>query len=89
MVAAGVIGMLSWTNRWFDPGTSAFTAAEIARTYADTLVLGLAAGWTQHTGVRGPGRGPWTPVLGWTDLVPRPGPEPRAGVRRTAVVTTA
>jgi hypothetical protein len=36
--------MVSWTNRWFDPGTSSFTAAEIARTYADTLVLGLSAG---------------------------------------------
>ncbi|KQS60887.1 hypothetical protein ASG36_08585 [Geodermatophilus sp. Leaf369] len=44
VVAAGVIGMVSWTNRWFDPGTSTFTAAEIARTYADTLVLGLSAG---------------------------------------------
>jgi len=44
VVAAGVIGMVSWTYRWFDPTTSSSTAAEIARTYADTLVLGLAAG---------------------------------------------
>jgi len=44
MVAAGVIGMVSWTYRWFDPTTSPRSAGDIARTYADVLVLGLQQG---------------------------------------------
>ncbi len=43
VVAAGVIGMVSWSNRWFDPTTSTLGAGEIARTYADMLVLGLSS----------------------------------------------
>ena len=42
VVAYGVIGMVAWTNRWFDPTTSAADAATIGTTYADLVLDGLA-----------------------------------------------
>jgi TetR/AcrR family transcriptional regulator, cholesterol catabolism regulator len=41
VVAYGIIGMVAWTNRWFDPSSSAVDAATIGRTYADVIVDGL------------------------------------------------
>lgn len=41
VVAYGVMGMLGWTNRWFNPTESAVTPEEIAATFADTVLLGL------------------------------------------------
>lgn len=44
VVAYGIIGMVAWSNRWFDPETSPVPAAEIGRAYAETLVAGLTHG---------------------------------------------
>lgn len=41
VVAYGVMGMLGWTNRWFNPAESSSTPEEIAATFADTVLLGL------------------------------------------------
>lgn len=41
IVAYGLMGMLGWTNRWFNPGESAATAEEIGAAFADTVLLGL------------------------------------------------
>jgi AcrR family transcriptional regulator len=41
IVAYGIMGMMGWTNRWFNPETSKATASEIAAAFADTLLLGL------------------------------------------------
>ena len=41
VVAYGVMGMVGWTNRWFDPEHSPATAQEIGTTFADTVLLGL------------------------------------------------
>ena len=43
IVAYGLLGMLAWTNRWFRPGAGGPDAAEIAATFADTVVDGLVA----------------------------------------------
>lgn len=40
-VTYGLLGMLGWTNRWFNPETSPVSAGEIAATFADTLLTGL------------------------------------------------
>ncbi len=42
VVAYGLLGMLGWTNRWFNPDESPQTAAEIATTFTDTFLAGLA-----------------------------------------------
>lgn len=42
VVAYGVMGMLGWTNRWFNPDESSASAADIAAAFADTVLLGLA-----------------------------------------------
>lgn len=42
VLAYGLMGMVSWTHRWFNPQTSAVTAHEIGETYAQTLLNGLA-----------------------------------------------
>ena len=44
VVAYGVMGMVGWTNRWFNPTDGAQTATEIGTAFADCLLLGLAAG---------------------------------------------
>ena len=41
LVAYGIIGMVSWTNRWFNPNTSPVTAQEIGTAFADILLAGL------------------------------------------------
>jgi AcrR family transcriptional regulator len=41
VVAYGIIGMVAWSNRWFDPNESAVGAEEIGSAYADTLLAGL------------------------------------------------
>jgi hypothetical protein len=42
VVAYGVIGVVGWTNRWFDPSESAADAGVIGRAYADMLLEGLS-----------------------------------------------
>jgi AcrR family transcriptional regulator len=41
VVAYGIIGMVAWSNRWFDPTESTVPAEEIGAAYADTLLTGL------------------------------------------------
>lgn len=41
IVAYGLMGMMGWTNRWFNPDESPASAAEIATAFADTVLLGL------------------------------------------------
>jgi AcrR family transcriptional regulator len=41
IVAYGVMGMVGWTNRWFNPAESPVSAAEIGSAFADTLLRGL------------------------------------------------
>jgi AcrR family transcriptional regulator len=41
VVAYGVLGMVAWTNRWFNPDESSQTAAQIGASFADTLLQGL------------------------------------------------
>ena len=42
VIAYGVMGMVSWTHRWFNPERSAVDAEAIGRAYADVLLAGLA-----------------------------------------------
>jgi AcrR family transcriptional regulator len=44
LLAYGIIGMVGWTNRWFNPQRSLLGADEIGRAFADTLLNGLAVG---------------------------------------------
>jgi TetR/AcrR family transcriptional regulator, cholesterol catabolism regulator len=41
VIAYGVLGMLAWSNRWFDPGKSPVPAREIGAAYADMILRGL------------------------------------------------
>lgn len=41
VVAYGVLGIIGWTNRWFQPGKHDMTAAEIGATYAELILSGL------------------------------------------------
>ena len=41
ILAYGLMGMLGWTNRWFNPAESTATAREIADAFADTLLGGI------------------------------------------------
>ena len=43
-VAYGVLGMLGWSYRWFNPETSSSTAEEIGTMFADSLLYGLQTG---------------------------------------------
>jgi AcrR family transcriptional regulator len=43
VLAYGLIGMVGWTNRWFNPEESEVDAATIGRAYADVLLDGLRA----------------------------------------------
>ena len=51
IVAYGVMGMVGWTNRWFNPEDSPVSAAEIGRGFADTVLLGLET--PAHRAARG------------------------------------
>jgi len=42
ILAYGLIGMLNWTHRWFNPET--FSASEVAEAYAQVLLGGLRSG---------------------------------------------
>jgi TetR/AcrR family transcriptional regulator, cholesterol catabolism regulator len=42
-IAFGVIGMIGWTNRWFDPSKSEETGEEIGETFANLALAGLIA----------------------------------------------
>jgi AcrR family transcriptional regulator len=41
LLAHGIIGMVGWSYRWFDPEDSSLTAQEIGAAFADTVLLGL------------------------------------------------
>ena len=41
VIACGIIGMVAWSNRWFDPTSSTVDAQTIGRSYADVVVDGL------------------------------------------------
>ena len=43
IVAYGLLGMLAWTNRWFRPDADGPDAAEVAATFAATVIDGLVA----------------------------------------------
>jgi TetR/AcrR family transcriptional regulator, cholesterol catabolism regulator len=43
LVAYGIIGIVGWTNRWFNPAESAVTASEIGTAFADMVLDGLTA----------------------------------------------
>ena len=43
VMAYGVIGMVGWTNRWFNPETSSVDAATIGTAYADIMLRGMLA----------------------------------------------
>lgn len=42
-VAFGIIGMVGWTNRWFSPERSEESYLEVAKTFADLVLDGLAS----------------------------------------------
>jgi AcrR family transcriptional regulator len=44
LVAYGIIGMLNWTNRWFNPETSKASTEEIADMFAELVTGGLENG---------------------------------------------
>lgn len=41
VIGYGIIGMVAWSNRWFDPNDSSVQAEEIGSAFADTLLSGL------------------------------------------------
>lgn len=41
VIAYGIIGMMGWTNRWFEPQKSAESAEEIGVVFADMVLNGL------------------------------------------------
>ena len=43
VVAYGIIGLVGWTNRWFDPSKSTVDDAAIGATYAEMVITGLVA----------------------------------------------
>ena len=44
VIAFGIVGMIGWTNRWFDPGKSDVSAEEIGTGFADMILGGLTIG---------------------------------------------
>lgn len=49
--AYGVMGIVGWTNRWFNPADSTMSAAEIGEVFANMVLQGLSADPT-GTGAR-------------------------------------
>lgn len=41
LISYGILGMLAWSNRWFNPTSSPVSAEEIGNRFADTLLSGL------------------------------------------------
>jgi AcrR family transcriptional regulator len=46
VLAYGLMGMVSWTHRWFNPQTTEVDARTIGESYAEVLLAGLASGGT-------------------------------------------
>jgi hypothetical protein len=44
VLAYGLMGMVSWTHRWFNPQTAEVDAQSIGESYAEVLLAGLASG---------------------------------------------
>ena len=44
VLAFGAMGIVSWTNRWFDPDTAPADARTIGETYAEIIVRGMSPG---------------------------------------------
>lgn len=44
VLAYGLMGMVSWTHRWFNPHTAEVDAKVIGESYAEVLLSGLATG---------------------------------------------
>lgn len=42
VLSYGIMGMLGWTNRWFDPNTSPESAEAIGAAFAESALHGLA-----------------------------------------------
>lgn len=42
VMAYGLIGMIGWTNRWFNPGQSPVDADTVGRAYATMLITGMS-----------------------------------------------
>ena len=42
VMAFGAMGIVSWTNRWFDPGTAPADARTIGEAYAEIIIKGLS-----------------------------------------------
>ena len=38
----GIIGMVAWSNRWFNPHQASASAQEIGSQFADVLLAGLS-----------------------------------------------
>ena len=43
LTAYGIIGMVGWTNRWFNPNDSPLSAGEIGSAFSDILLGGLVS----------------------------------------------
>ncbi len=43
IVAYGIMGMVGWTNRWFNPEESTASATEIGSAFADSILCGIEA----------------------------------------------
>ena len=67
VIAYGIIGMVAWSNRWFNPNETTVSAREIGAAYADTLLGGLVR----------PGSSPRAQTSG--PSVSRPAPPARPG----------
>ena len=44
VLAYGLMGMVSWTHRWFNPNTAEVDARAVGESYAEVLLAGLATG---------------------------------------------
>ena len=44
LMAYGIIGMFGWTYRWFHPGQTEVSAAEIGRAFSDMILGGIVPG---------------------------------------------
>jgi len=68
ILAFGLLGMVSWTHRWFNPEKSAISATEIGQAYAEVMLNGLAA--STHFSLPDPHR-----VSGGEPVRPSPHPD--------------
>lgn len=54
IIAYGLLGMLGWTNRWFNPHESPQSAEEIAATFTEIFLRGLEVKGRRRSGRRTP-----------------------------------